>query len=225
MNKKIEILMALIFLSVIIGTVIAYFYMPEEIPTHWNAKGEIDEYTNKTSALWILAIGAIAGPAIYYLMNVFRKVDPKAKNYEKFNKTYNIIKYLITFTMIAFHILFVYVAFNEKVDMVLIICLMMAILFIVMGNYMPRIKQNFFMGLKTPWTLSSEKSWRKTHQLGGILFIIAGIILVIFVFIDSTIALIALTIYITIAVIIMFVYSYLVYKNDPDKKEKENRNK
>ncbi len=215
MNKRSEILMALIFLSVIIGTVIAYFYMPDEIPIHWNAKGEIDNYSHKDNVFWTLAIG----PIIYYSMNIFRKIDPKKMNYEKFNKTYNIMKYFIALSMTAFHLVFVYAAFNEKVDMAMIICLILAILFIVIGNYMPKIKQNYFMGLKTPWTLSSELSWRKTHQLGGLLFVLAGIILIIVAFIQVTLAFILLTVYITIAIIIMFVYSYIIYKNDPDKKE------
>jgi uncharacterized membrane protein len=86
-----------------------------------------------------------------------------------------------------------------------------SLLFILMGLYLPQVKKNYFVGIKTPWTLASEESWNKTHALGGKLFVLAGLITLLGLFFSDKAVCIMLAA-VALAVIISFVYSYIIYK-------------
>ncbi len=146
------------------------------MPSHFNISGEVNSYINKN-------IGAFLAPVIMIViwigMVYLPKVDPKRSHYAKFAKSYGLIlNLLITFFFII-QLVIISVSLGVNVPVNTVIPFAVGLMFIVIGNYMPKSKSNFFYGIKTPWTLSSEISWRKTHRLGGILFVLSGIIIAI----------------------------------------------
>ncbi len=160
----------------LVGVIIAlwaYPQLPEQLPTHWNIKGEVDGYSNKLSGLGLSFGIALAVYIGFYLQD---KIDPLKKNYDRFGKVYFIVRdILITlFILLEFFIIFSSLGYIGSSNRIIFIVL--SILMIVMGNYMPTFKRNWFLGIKTPWTVSNEEVWNKTHRLGGKLFIVAGVL-------------------------------------------------
>lgn len=205
--KKTKIIL-FIFIMSIIFTLFVYLKLPETIPTHWNAVGEIDGYSSKNMVFLLM----LMGPAMYYAFPLLKKIDPKAKNYDKFDGVYEVFRVAISLFMVAIHVITLLAALGW-VDVVgLAVPVMVGILFIVLGNYMGKIRQTFFVGIKTPWTLSNEVVWNKTHRLGGYFFISYGILFIVTAFIASEILFIINMIYMIVSIAYLFLYSYLEFK-------------
>ncbi|KXG73872.1 SdpI family protein [Thermotalea metallivorans] len=200
-------LIVLILLSVI-GTAIVYPYVPEMVPGHWNFKGEIDRYQSKG----FLFLTAILPLGLYLLMFFLPKIDPKKAAYLKHERAYKIFQIFITLFLIAIHWITVAVALGYSLNVGILVRLGMGFLFIVTGNYMSQIRQNYFFGIKNPWTLANEQVWKKTHRIGGYAFILSGIIAVFTIFLRDSIAFIALMLGLFIPLIYTNVYSYFLYK-------------
>lgn len=212
LKKKSDIYNVVLIVIAFLINIAVYSKLPDQIPTHWNVAGEIDGYSSK-------AFGAFMAPVIMLVvwlgMKFLPNIDPKKKNYEKFDSSYSIIICLLTSFFFVLHLLTITVSLGYDISINKVIPLIIGILFIILGNYMPKSKSNFFYGIKTPWTLTSDISWRKTHRLGGKLFVIAGIIVVISsIFLTGTVQVIIFVISTSIAALIPIVASYFYAKND-----------
>jgi len=155
-----------------------YFYanFPERVPTHWNAHGEIDGWSGKT-------FGAFFFPAlnicVYLLMLFLPLADPKKKNYSDFKHIYHIVKGALVIFLAAIYIATSLNALGRNIPINVFVPVGIGILFIIIGYYLKEVKPNWFFGIRTPWTLSSDRVWRKTHQLGSKVFILAGVLMIL----------------------------------------------
>ena len=213
-KKKSDIYNVIIIACSILLTIIVYNKLPDLVPTHWNTMGEIDKYSPK-------ACGAFMAPVIMIFtwsgMKFLPKIDPRKKNYEKFDKSYSVIVSILLTFFLVIHAVTLLAALGYGISIEKIIPLIVGVLFIVIGNYLPKSKSNFFYGIKTPWTLSSEVSWRKTHRLGGKLFVVAGIVCILSSFLlNGNIKAVVFFIAIMIAAIVPIVASYFYAKNDKE---------
>lgn len=211
-KKKSDIYNVIVIVCSILLTIIVYNKLPDLVPIHWNTMGEIDNYSPK-------AFGAFMAPVIMIFtwsgMKFLPKIDPRKKNYEKFDKSYSVIVSMLLTFFLVIHTVTLLVALGYSISIEKIIPLIVGVLFIVIGNYLPKSKSNFFYGIKTPWTLSSEVSWRKTHRLGGRLFVVAGIVCILSSFLlNGNIKAVVFFIAIMIAAIVPIVASYFYAKND-----------
>lgn len=165
-------------LIVLTGIISAYFYthFPERVASHWNFAGQVDGYTTRLG-------GAIGMPIILVLMYLgllfLPNLDPRSKRYTQFQDVYHIFKNLIVTIFFSIYILTGLFNLGYPVKINLMVPWIIGFMMIVMGNFMGKIKNNWFMGIKNPWTLSSENVWNKTHRLGGWLFVIWGITIII----------------------------------------------
>ncbi|WP_455791803.1 SdpI family protein [Clostridium butyricum] len=213
-KKKSDIYNVIIIACSILLTIIVYNKLPDLVPTHWNTMGEIDKYSPK-------AFGAFMAPVIMIFtwsgMKFLPKIDPRKKNYEKFDKSYSVIVSILLTFFLVIHAVTLLAALGYGISIEKIIPLIVGVLFIVIGNYLPKSKSNFFYGIKTPCTLSSEVSWRKTHRLGGKLFVVAGIVCILSSFLlNGNIKAVVFFIAIMIAAIVPIVASYFYAKNDKE---------
>ena len=213
-KKKSDIYNVIIIACSILLTIIVYNKLPDLVPTHWNTMGEIDKYSPK-------AFGAFMAPVIMIFtwsgMKFLPKIDPRKKNYEKFDKSYSVIVSILLTFFLVIHAVTLLAALGYGISIEKIIPLIVGVLFIVIGNYLPKSKSNFFYGIKTPWTHSSEVSWRKTHRLGGKLFVVAGIVCILSSFLlNGNIKAVVFFIAIMIAAIVPIVASYFYAKNDKE---------
>lgn len=173
MKKKTNIMqMAVWGLSLLPLLLVLIFYgkLPEQIPTHWGFDGQVT-YGAKSN-LWMLAGISIVLSVIFYGLAL---IDPKKKNYSKFRTSYLIIQLMVQLILVFTTSIIIIESFwPGSVDVGTVICALIGLVFVVMGNLMPRFRQNYFIGFRTPWTLSSEVVWNKTNRLGGRMMFGAG---------------------------------------------------
>ena len=213
-NKKVNILIASILLLTAIITLCVYPKVPDTVPIHWNFNGEVDSTGPKYMLFVFLGIAFGAN----LLMLFAKKIDPKGENYDKFPLVFDITRVFITALLCGMELMVIGFAFNPSfADMETIMYLIMGMMFILLGNYMPKVKRNYTFGIKTPWTLDNETVWNKTHRMAGVLWVIGGVIILFAAFIPAKMALILMMGVLFLMVIIPTVYSYIAFK-----KEKEN---
>lgn len=206
--KKDWAILIIIILGFVLG---AYFYksLPDRVPIRWNLKGEASGYGSKL-------FGAFGIPLInlgmYLLFLILPYIDPKGKNYESFKSTYQYFKYIILISLFGFEIITLLMAMNIISNKAILIPIMVSLLFILIGNVMGRLKNNFFVGIRTPWTLSNDEVWRKTHRMAGPLWVIGGILNILLAFININITEIGFIIILIIIAGVPVIYSYIVYK-------------
>ncbi len=176
-NYLLEFIVALIPMVII---AIFYSQLPDQMPMNWGISGEVNRYGAKSS-IWLLASIPIVLTLIFMALP---KIDPRKENYKKFNSQYNM--FILMFN--TFFALIIGVVVMESINpgtmnIGRIIPIMVGLLFIFLGNIMPKFKSNFFMGIKTPWTLSSEEVWNKTHRFAGVLWVIGGLLIALSAFV------------------------------------------
>jgi uncharacterized membrane protein len=190
----------------------AWHRLPAQIPTHWNLQGKVDGHGNKFVGLLVLPLTVLG---VYFLMMLLPLFDPGRANYRNFAKTYNVLRLGFVAFMAVFYGATVAAAFGRPIDMILVAFLGTAILFCVIGNLMGKIRPNWFVGIRTPWTLSSKQSWDKTHRLAGWLFLLMGALFAVVAFIHNTWTLAAMITIDALCLAWMVIYSYLVFRSDP----------
>lgn len=184
--------------------------LPDKVPMHWNLNGEIDRYGNKTELIFI----AILLPLLVYgLFLIIPNIDPKNKLKQMGNK-YQSIKVILTTFMSGLALFIIYSAEKETLTNPNYIIILIGLLYIILGNYFQTIKANYFIGIRTPWTLENETVWKETHKLGGKMWFVGGIVVILCSLILSKGPNFTLFLIITgIITIIPLVYSYLKFKS------------
>lgn len=183
--------------------------LPEKVPIHWNYKGEIDDWGTKYSLIGFLFLLPVL---TYVLMLVIPKIDPK-KRVELMGGKYYQIKFVLVVFMSVLALFIIHSSNSQTLSSPSIVFVLLGALFMALGNYFKVIKQNYFLGIKTPWTLESEEVWKLTHILAGKLWIVGGLLIVIF----SLVLTENINFYIFLGItaiisIVPIVYSYIIFK-------------
>ena len=172
-NKKAIALMWLLSLLPFALVAAAWPYLPEKVPTHWGAGGQVDAYSSPAT-LWLLCG---MSPLLSLGMQFLPRLDPRKENYEKFQSYYDFFGPLVPLILLVC----IAVTLSEslwpgRIDVARVIMLMVGVLFIIIGNMMGKVKTNWFMGFRTPWALSDPDVWNKTQRLGGWTFFLSGLV-------------------------------------------------
>ncbi|HEV3302362.1 MAG TPA: SdpI family protein [Planctomycetaceae bacterium] len=209
---RIELVQLLPIAAMFLVAALCWSHASDRIPVHWNLRGEVDRYGGKFEGLLLLPLVSLA---LYLLLLVLPLFDPGKANYRTFAGAYNLIRLMIMLFLTAIYAVSVLVSLGYHVDMNTVIGLAIGVLFIVLGNVMGKIRPNWFVGVRTPWTLSSKLSWTKTHRLGGWLFIVMGLLAVAWAILQNA-WMLGVMITVDFACgISLVVYSYLIYRKDP----------
>ena len=211
MNIKKELPLIAIVLLPFLYLAYIWNQLPEKVPVHWNVKGEIDRYGDKIE---LMLIPILLPLLIYVIFLVVPRIDPKKKLNKMGNKLQT-LKVLMTTFMSILALFIIYSAKNQSFDNSNYLVISIGILYIILGNYFKTIKANYFIGIRTPWTLESESVWKETHILGGKLWFIGGIIVVLSSFIlEKQLNFKVFLIITTIIAIVPIVYSYLLFRKN-----------
>lgn len=187
--------------------------LPTQVPMHWNIHGQIDSYAPKQSAVWLLPV---MGLVMFAAFEILPSLDPKKEKYKLFKREWEIMKTAILVFFTYIHFIVLYIAMRPSTEMMPLMFLGLGALFILMGNYMSKIRQNHFVGIRVPWTLADEENWNKTHRFASWCFVSAGILtLAEAYFIWFAPAVIFGSI--MLAAFLPIVYSFLVYKHAEEK--------
>jgi uncharacterized membrane protein len=208
--KKIYLLMIILVLISFVLSIYFYPRLPEGMASHWNSRGEVDDYISKFWGSFLIPFILIG---LSILLIAVPKIDPLKENIKKFIKYYDgfIIFFLIFMLLIHLQILLWNLGFETNMNIILPIAI--GFLFFYLGILVEKAKRNWFIGIRTPWTLSSDKVWDKTHKIGGKLFKIAAIIVLLGVFF-SNYSVYFIIIPIIVISLYLVSYSYFEYKKE-----------
>ncbi|GAA3750590.1 SdpI family protein [Flavobacterium ginsengisoli] len=207
-KKELPLIGIVLIPFIYLGTV--WNSLPEIVPIHWNSKGEIDGWGNKFTLIGMLFILPVF---TYLIMSVISKIDPKKKMSLMGGKLYQ-LKFVLVLFMSILALFIIYSTKSQSISIPSFIFVLVGALFVILGNYFKVIQPNYFIGIKTPWTLENQEVWKKTHLFAGKLWFIAGFIIIVgsLIFESSAFSKVFLTIVFGIA-IIPIVYSYLKYRS------------
>jgi uncharacterized membrane protein len=192
----------------------AWPHVPDRLPVHWNLQGEVDRYGGKFEGLFLLPLVTLG---LYILLMLLPLIDPGRLNYQNFRKAYNAIRIVLVLFMALIFSMSILAAFGYEGNTTTVVLAAMGAMFIVLGNFMGKIRPNWFVGVRTPWTLSSKLSWDKTHRLAGWLFVLMGALFMLLAMVQATWMFIVVFTINALCILWMVVYSYLVYRRDPDR--------
>lgn len=185
--------------------------LPDQIPTHWNWQGKADGYSNKLPGAFI---GPVLALVFFGLLRVLPRIDPRRANYAKFAETYDLVVCVVVGAIVVLHSIALAAALGWPISISRLVPLAVAALVILLGNVLPRVRSNWWFGIRTPWTLSSDTVWAKTHRVGGYLLTGAGLVMVIAAFLPGSLPG-KLTIgALVVAALGSVVYSYLAWRKE-----------
>lgn len=216
MKKEIPLLIWLGVLAAI--SVFVYSRLPAQVPAHWDINGNIDGYASREFQVVFFPL-LIAG--IYIFTTLIPYVDPMKERYEHFLGVYRYIRTSIIGVLGAIYLTTLAVALGYSVSIPKIVGFTVGLLFVLLGNGLGKVKQNYFVGFRLPWTLNNEDNWNKTHRLAGKSMVAAGLIGMISSLLIPGISFVFLIGGVLMAVTIPTYYSYDLYKKGLKGKDKE----
>ncbi len=188
---------------------ICYNTLPSQIPIHWNLAGIVDGWGGRNH-IFILPVLSVA---ICFLFVLLPKVAPKQEPYTKFKKTFF---YTQLFLVLLFQLLFyltLYTVYHPSFVSPQFFFIVFGVFFMVMGNYLPKMQHNYFVGIRTPWTLSNTDCWRKTHRFSGFVWVCSGaLLLTVPFFLPANIRNVFLTAILCTVGFVPLFYSFYIYR-------------
>lgn len=171
-----SLMVSAIFILVAAG-VAAWLYphLPAAVPSRWNAHGQVDGYMPR---FWGAAMPVLMILGLAILMVVLPLVSPRRFAITPFGRVYVFVMLVIQAFVLVIGVTVLLAGAGYAVPVPLVVMLAVGVLFMVLGNYMGKLRKNFFVGIRTPWTLASDAVWERTHRLGGWAFMLAGLVLI-----------------------------------------------
>ncbi|ADV94853.1 SdpI family protein [Bacillus subtilis] len=212
MMKKYFFALIMIALT-ILAWVITYSHLPNELATHWGISGEADDFSKKPTA-----IATLVGIMIvqYILMVLIPKIDPR-RNYPTFTRAYLSIFNTMFLVLFLINLMTILTGLGIKLPIPYLGSFILGAIFMVFGNFIQQVRPNFFLGIRTPWTLSSENVWRLTHRLSSRIFVLAGIIIVLTAFIPESFTEPIIFIAAIGSILLSVFASYFIYQKELNK--------
>ncbi len=214
-NKKTIILTSVMCMLPEILSVILYKRLPEQVAVHWNSAGEINGYLPK-------AMAAFGMPFVFLIINIFSNIsllyDPRREGQPKALRAIGI--WLVPFTSLILIPATLFLSIGVKIPITAISSFVVGIVFIVTGNYLPKSRRNYMMGVRIPWTFHDPDNWNKTNRMAGHMMVIGGFVVLISGYFHVTAVFYGVSVILIIAVLIAvipFFYSFLLYKKERDK--------
>lgn len=210
MNTKIitTILLIIVALSFVAG-VWAYPQLPDMVASHWDASGNVNGYMSKFWGTFLLPFILLGLILIYFVIPI---IDPLKENIKKFRAYYDGLFILLELFMGYIYALTLFWNLGYRFNFTVALVPAIAVLWFFLGIFLKNIKPNWFMGIRTPWTLSNEVVWEKTHKLGGKLFQAAAVISLLGLFLKGNAIIFAIIIPAVLVAVITVAYSYFEYK-------------
>jgi uncharacterized membrane protein len=200
--------LAIVLIAVVLSVVL-YPQLPDPMPSHFNLAGEIDGWAPKPVGLFLLPLIMLGMVGLFAALP---RISPRGYAVEENSRAYRAVELSTLAFMLCIHVMVLLMAMGTHLDVILIMTMLVGLLFVILGNYMSKMRRNFFIGIRTPWTLASEDVWFRTHRLGGRTFVIGGIALMVVPFAGLKAVAVAFPAIAIGAALVPVVYSYLIYR-------------
>ncbi|MBL7964918.1 MAG: SdpI family protein [Flavobacteriales bacterium] len=204
-----EALLWTILLAPILYLMLVWGDLPERVPIHWNAAGEIDGWSSKKALPWM--VGGLQ-VFLYLLMRLLPYIDPRASNLEASRSAYQKLRVVLGLLFGFIGFLMVHSALHQQLDLPGWLLPGLFFFFAAIGNYLVRLRSNYFVGIRTPWTLEYPENWERTHRFGGRLWFWGGLIGGILGFLLPAAYLKWMIILLLVLVFAPILYSFVLFK-------------
>ena len=201
----------LFIIAALAFSLLVYTRLPDQVPTHFNAEGKADSWTDRRFAAFGMPI---FGFLMIILFAMFPRLSPRRANMDAFQDTYWLIASVVVAFMSALHVLVLGRALGWPVDITSATLLGVGLVFMIIGSVLPRTRSNWWMGIRTPWTMESERVWHATHQLAGRTFMIGGALTVVAAMLPERIRPWVAMGALLIAGFVPVIYSYLLWRRE-----------
>ena len=203
-NWKLLLITSIAIMLPMLAGIILWNQLPEKIPSHWNAAGEIDGWSSKPFAVFGISLILLAAQ---WLCVLGTGTDPKKNNHPQ--KVLHLVLWIIPVLSVVLHTVTYAVALGKEVRMEMVMPVLIGLVLAIIGNYLPKCKQNYTIGIKIPWTLNSEENWNKTHRFAGRLWVVCGLGIVLTGFFGGFWIFLPIVILMVLA---PFIYSYMLHR-------------
>ena len=203
-NLKILIITSVIILLPMVAGLVLWNRLPEQVPFHWNAAGEIDGWASRPVAVFVPSAVMLA---LQWLCLLVTSTDPKKQNHPE--KVKVLVLWLIPIITVFISALMYVSALGVSVRVETLMPILLGLVFVAIGNYMPKCKQNYTIGIKIPWTLASEENWNRTHRLAGWVWVGGGIVMMLAGFFN---AFWVTMVVVAIMTLVPVIYSYILHR-------------
>ncbi len=193
-----------VILLPIVAGLMLWEQLPDQIPIHWNAEGVVDGWSSKPFAVFAMPLIMLG---LHWLAVGTTLADPKRQNHG--SKVKVLVFWLVPVLSVTLEAFSFLTALGKVVRVEIWCSVLLGLIFVIIGNYLPKCKQNYTVGIKLPWTLASEENWNRTHRLAGKIWVIGGILMVLLSFVSFL--WVMLTVPMAMA-LVPLLYSYLLYR-------------
>lgn len=200
--------------TMFVAAAVSWSGAPERVPVHWNLEGQIDRYGGRFEGLLLPPLLALA---VYALLLFLPRIDPGRANYATFAGAYTVFRLALVVFLASLFAIAQLALRGQRVSMQTLIPLLVGALFVVLGALMGKIRPNWFVGIRTPWTLSSKDAWIRTHRLGGWLFVLSGLATLAATSLGPAWSRGVLIGGVAITALVSTAYSYFVWRQDAHK--------
>ncbi|MBO5322166.1 MAG: SdpI family protein [Clostridia bacterium] len=207
-NKLKVIVSSLIILLPSVFGLIIWDKLPNNMAIHWGADGNADGFGAKAFAVFGLPLILLA---LHLICLIVTALDKKQREQNK--KALGIIFWIIPFISFFVNSLIYFISLDGKFDMIRLMPFIFGVMFIFIGNYMPKVKQNHTLGIKISWTLNNEENWNKTHRFSGKIWVITGVVIILSVFLPVKLLISISILCLIVSILAPTVYSYGIFKN------------
>ena len=203
-NWKTLLITSIVILLPMLAGIILWNQLPEQVPSHWNAAGEVDGWSSR--AFFVFGFPAIL-LAFQWLCVLVTGADPKKNNHSE--KILHLVFWIIPVLSIVLHLVTYATVLDFGVRMEMIMPVFLGLVFVIIGNYLPKCRQNYTIGIKIPWTLNSEENWNRTHRFAGRLWVVCGLLMALTGFWGGFWVFLPITL---LMVLIPLAYSYILHR-------------
>jgi uncharacterized membrane protein len=185
---------------------------PESMPVHFDLSGNVDRMGGRLEGLFAIPTAALL---VYLVLRVLPRLDPARDNYASFAGAYATLRLTLVVMLALVDLAVLLPVVGVPINQAAAIRLLAGGVLVVLGAVMGKIRPNWFVGIRTPWTLASKTSWVKTHRLGGWVFMLCGLAFIASLSLPTTLALVVSFGFMAVGLIWIIAYSYLVWRRDP----------
>lgn len=195
----------------VIGSAIVYPRLPDRVPTHVSVQGQV---TGSGPRWLVVGLFPVLLLAMWGIMRFLPKIDPRRANYAKFQGTYDLtVNVALTVVLLA-HGGVIAAALGVPFSFVHLMPIVAGATFVVLGNVLPRARPNWWLGIRTPWTLSNDRAWERTHRVAGYMLVVFGVVMAFGTLLRENIAFRAIAVLGAILALSIVIYSYIVWRQE-----------
>lgn len=184
-----------------------YPHLPARVPDHWDLAGHVDGWTSRW---WAVATPVLVLLGLMLLTWLLPVISPRRFEITPFARVYTGLMLVIEGVIVVISVCVLLAGAGYAVPMQTVVVLAVGALLLILGNYMGKLRKNFFIGIRTPWTLASDAVWERTHRLGGWVLMLAGVVYIVLALVGVN--QVVLVIVIVVAALLPALYSFVIYK-------------